>query len=260
MTNDKQPGLTEVQYWDEYWAGYNLPSLVAYSRNHGHNQILDALTRFIDSTCGIKILEIGGAPGQYLAFMLTKFAAAGYVIDFSSVGIEATRRNFEMLNLPVNVIHADIFDNTIKGEYDVVFSLGFIEHFHDVESVVAQHIRLAKPGGLVIVGCPNLRGVNEWFLKRLAPEMLATHNLNMMDPALWDAFERKHGLEVLLKKYVGGFEPAVFNRIERRTPKTLVLKALATAMTFAFRPKFFKRTSSPKLSQYILAVYRTPYQ
>lgn len=257
MNNEQETGLTEVQYWDEYWEGCELPAIVTYSRNHGHNQILDSLTQFIDANHDREILEIGGAPGQYLAFLVKKYSAAGYVIDYSSVGVKATRRNFQELGLPVNVLHADVFDNAVEGNYDIVFSLGFIEHFHDVESVIAQHVRLARPGGLVIVGCPNLRGVYEWFLKRLAPEMLATHNLATMDPDSWTAFETKYKLEVLSKKYVGGFEPGVFNRIEKRTPKTLILKALAVVITLIFRPKYLKRTSSPRFSQYIIAVYRT---
>ena len=44
--------------------------------------------------------------------------------------------------------------------FDVVMSRGFIEHFDEPSSVVDRHLDLLKPGGLLVVSIPNLRGVN----------------------------------------------------------------------------------------------------
>jgi SAM-dependent methyltransferase len=251
--------FTSQTFWDDYWKGTKLPAEVKWSRDHGHNEILKAFTRFMPRDPSATALEIGGAPGAYLAFLVREKGYHAHVLDYSAVGCAATRRNFELLSLPVTVTQGDLFDDALRiGPFDVVYSLGFIEHFSDLSSVMARHVRLTKPGGLVVVGCPNFTGVNGWFLERLAPDLLGKHNTAMMDPDTWAAFERSLGLEVLWKGHVGGFEPSVFNRWERRSARKAPLRAAAWALTRACRFKPFKLINAPQFSHYVLAAYRTP--
>lgn len=260
MTQPSPPDrFTSQSFWDDYWNGAQLPAEVRWSRDHGHNEILKGLTRFLPPSRAASALEIGGAPGAYLAFLVREFGYRAHVLDYSPVGCAATERNFGLLGLPVTVTRGDLFDDSLKlGPFDVVYSLGFIEHFKDVAGVMTRHVKLTKPGGLVVVGCPNFTGVNAWFLERLAPDLLSKHNTEMMNPEGWSSFERQLGLEVLWKGYLGGFEPSVFNRWEQPSLKHLPLRAAAATMTRLFRFRPFKLVNAPVFSHYILAVYRTP--
>jgi SAM-dependent methyltransferase len=258
MSNEVKERFTEREFWDDYWRGTRLPAAVEWTSNAGHNEILKVLTREL-KTRGLKTLEVGGAPGQYLAFLVKEFGAEGHVLDYSPIGCAATRRNFELLKLPVTVHEGDLFsDATDPGRFDVVYSLGFIEHFGDLTGVMERHVRLTRPGGLVIVGCPNFRGINGWFLSRLAPELLSKHNTEMMDPAGWTRFEEELGLKVLFRGCIGGFEPGIFNRWEKPSVRHAPLKAAAGLMQRAFRWKPFKLVNDVRFSQYSMAVYRVP--
>lgn len=267
-TEQTKERFTEREFWDDYWRGMRLPASVGWSTNVGHNEILKLLTREL-KTRGLKTLEVGGAPGQYLAFLVKEFGAEGHVLDYSPIGCAATRRNFELLGLPVTVHEGDFFSDAISPagspadvlqprQFDVVYSLGFIEHFGDLTSVMERHVRLTKPGGLVIVGCPNFRGINGWFLSRLAPELLSKHNTQMMDPADWVTFEQKLGLTPLFRGCIAGFEPGIFNRWEKPSVRHAPLKLAAAVMQRAFRWKPFKLVNDVRFSQYSMAVYRVP--
>jgi 2-polyprenyl-3-methyl-5-hydroxy-6-metoxy-1,4-benzoquinol methylase len=50
-------------------------------------------------------------------------------------------------------------------------SWGLIEHFTDTESVISAHVNLLKPGGILIVSIPNLRGFNRWQVERWAADL-----------------------------------------------------------------------------------------
>ena len=45
-------------------------------------------------------------------------------------------------------------DGTHGGRYDLVYSIGLLEHFPDKSEILAAHIRLAKPGGLILIYVP----------------------------------------------------------------------------------------------------------
>ncbi|MEO8665164.1 MAG: hypothetical protein ABI462_06685 [Ignavibacteria bacterium] len=53
-------------------------------------------------------------------------------------------------------------------------------------------------------------GEYKFFLKRLAPELLALHNLDTMNISLWKNFAKKFDLDLLYCGYCGGFEPNFF--------------------------------------------------
>ena len=101
-----------------------------------------------------------------------------------------------------------------------MYSLGLIEHFADRHPIVENHARLVRPGGYLVLGVPNFRGLTGWFMRTLAPSTYATHEIGAMDLDGWREFEEALQLRVLWKDYVGGFEPSVFARREDTRPRT----------------------------------------
>lgn len=257
--HDSQRRFTELGYWDDYWKGARLPKRVERGHSASLDEILSALTRWVPTAPGSRALEVGGAPGAYLSFLMVDSGVQGSILDYSPIGCAASERNFELQDLEVEVHQGDLFSDDLDiGRYDLVYSLGFIEHFGDLTDVMRRHVQLARPGGIVIVGCPNLRGINQWFLKRLAPELLATHNTDMMDPDTWVGFEQALGLEVLQRGQVGGFEPSVFNKVELDTRAARFWRIVARGLSLLARPGFFKRHNAWWFSHYVMAAYRVP--
>ncbi|MGH8321813.1 MAG: class I SAM-dependent methyltransferase [Gammaproteobacteria bacterium] len=143
------------------------------------------LPRFLKDRAGQSVVEIGSAPGDFLVAVHQRFGLIPYGIEYSPVGAELNRRAFENSGLdPDHVIEADVLAPEAHTQYreffDVVVSRGFIEHFTDPAEVIARHLSLLKPRGLLIVGIPNLRGMNRLLSLIFDRQVVAMHNLNIM--------------------------------------------------------------------------------
>jgi SAM-dependent methyltransferase len=251
--------LTDTAYWDDFWRTTTLPVEITKESNLYTTAITDALDHYLPVGRDLSALEVGGAPAQYLAYLHRRFGYHVAALDSSPIGCSLTRRNFELLGIPGEVLERDLFsEGEISRRFDVVYSLGLIEHAADPESLVAlvgAHLRFVRPGGTLAVGCPNYLGVNRLLAARFAPEKLRTHNLQLMDCRAWSAFEREFQLETLFKGYVGGFEASLLSKGDA---------ALAVALRVLGRVlnrkslRLLRRLNSRAWSGYALGFYRVP--
>jgi len=259
MENQK---LTEKEYWDQYWQKYTLPLEVSKSiKNQFLIEILNTFDRYLPYDNKLSILEIGGSPGQYLAYMHKTFGYEISCLDFSSIGCTKTLENYELLKIKGKVYQIDLFSKELDLPlFDIVYSLGFIEHFSDTDLVIEKHLNLIKPGGMLFLGVPNFLGVNHLFLKRLAPQLLSKHNLTVMDLNNWSLFEKKFNLHTIFKGYIGGFQPSNFNRYEKMTVVNFLLLSFTRLLVFTFkrRLKRLRKFNSKLISGYMMGFYKKP--
>jgi glycosyltransferase involved in cell wall biosynthesis/SAM-dependent methyltransferase len=258
--SDSAPRTAEV-YWDRYWSSLKLPTEVQREPGNVYgNAILDVFERHLPADSSLTAAELGGAPGQYLAFLHKTLGFHVTCIDYSSIGCQKTRENFRLLGIDGATIKMDIFDLAAETpQFDVVYSLGLIEHFEDRVAVVSRHVRLIRPGGYLVLGVPNLRGLHGWFFKRLRPRSYATHSIGAMDLRSWRSFEDAMRLNVLFKNYVGGFEPRVFRTRQELDSRNVVWYGVALLLDLAVRTILspIRRINGPRVSGYAMAVYRT---
>jgi SAM-dependent methyltransferase len=252
--------LVGSEYWDQYWSALTLPREYRHTPRALYlNAILDVFDRWLPTDPNLTAAEIGGAPGQYLAYLHRSYGYGVTCVDFSATGCKKTVDNFRLLRIPGEVIEADITaDVGDLPTFDVVYSLGLIEHFADRARIVENHARLVRPGGYLVLGVPNFRGLTGWFMRTLAPITYATHEIDAMNLDGWSEFEDALRLRMLWKDYVGGFEPSVFARREDKRPRTLLPYLLARALKalLSRRLGFLRRINGPRWSAYAMAVYR----
>jgi SAM-dependent methyltransferase len=253
---------TEESFWDRYWLrNLRLPAEVRRVPGDVYgNSILDVFDR-LPNDPSLSIAEIGGAPGQYLAYLHKRRGYAVTCIDYSPIGCQKTRENFELLGIDGSVIQADVFDNEVQmPRFDAVYSMGLIEHFNDPGPIVQRHARLVKPGGYLVLGVPNLQGIHGWFFRRLRPRMYATHVIDTMDLDTWRRFEDDLALRTVYKNYIGGFEPRVFRTRQEIARTNLHWYVLAVWMEVVVHSVlgFVRRFDGPLMSGWAMAVYQVP--
>jgi SAM-dependent methyltransferase len=252
---------TGTDFWNAYWEDVELPVEVARPTTVHETAILDVLDLYLPDNATATVAEVGGAPGAYLAYLRRRHGFRVASIDYSAVGCAKTVENFRLLNISGEVYEADIFDDAASlPTFDAVYSLGLIEHFSDFGRVVGRHVRLVRPGGKLLIGVPNLRGLHGWFLRRLAPTLYATHEIAAMDLDAWAEFEKALDLEVLFKGYIGGFEPRIFRRMERPTVINRLVHAGAVGVHAVVHHGLpaVRRINGPRASGYAIAAYRVP--
>lgn len=153
--------LTDKEFWDNYWGSISIPQIVSSDVSFERGLIQSFRKNLGRNYIGKEILEIGCAPGKWLAFYANELGMIPSGIDYSSSGIDATRRNLKMLGVKFkNLDDKDFFAAEPDYQYDVVVSLGFIEHFDNPLNVIDLHLKWLKPGGKLIIGVPNFRGIN----------------------------------------------------------------------------------------------------
>lgn len=251
--------LTEATFWEDYWASCKLPNVV--DQGFSYDRCLSRELRNILAGRRGEVLEIGCAPGRWLAFLATELGLRPSGIEYSKTGMEATKRNLSMLGIACGEIWSgDFFQIPPRRTFDVVLSLGFIEHFDDVSPVIDRHLRWLKPGGLLVLGVPNFLGVYRVIQDVLDPSLLEKHNLQIMTPEFFRALAVERGLSLKHLSYLGSFEPSlpIGPAGWRVTPQVFATKALLRIARLLRRPRFFDGINHPYFSSYLLAAYEAP--
>jgi 2-polyprenyl-3-methyl-5-hydroxy-6-metoxy-1,4-benzoquinol methylase len=131
---------------------------------------------------GDEVLEIGCAPGKYLLWCTKVAGAKASGVEYAPKSFEATKRLFEKSGDAIDLRLEDIFETTFRSNFNVVYSLGLIEHFEgeQLKQLVHKHVELLKPGGVAVIVIPNFRGWYGAILSRFNKPIYDAHNINLM--------------------------------------------------------------------------------
>lgn len=252
--------LTEVKFWENYWENCQLPSEV--DESFSFDRCLASAIKENTPTLSGEILEVGCAPGKWLAFMAKEFDLKPSGVEYSDAGMKATLENFRLLGLTSETIFiGDFFRMQAPRQFDVVMSFGFIEHFVDVDKVIDAHLQWLKPGGVLILGVPNFRGLYAPIQRVLDKGILDKHNLDIMNLDYFKCLETRLPLKPVYIEYVGSFEPTLFIAGYRfGNPLQIIVRAGLWLARRVRRWRWFDQFNHPFYSGYILAIYRKTAQ
>ena len=172
---------TDQTHWDDIWS--NKPSMrLPTGIFVGTANICRLLKSYVSP--GMRVLEIGCAPGKMLAWVAKVLQARVSGVDYSGYGINTAKELFDKLGISGDLRCEDIFETSFKeGSFDCVISCGVIEHFNNPKQLVDIHVRLVKPGGKAVIIIPNYGGVYGRLQQYFDPENLTLHNLDIMTPS-----------------------------------------------------------------------------
>ncbi len=151
MERSLKPAQTD---WNSYYARpYRTASL---TRKHTSSVLVDLMRR--NNGTRASILEFGGANSCFIDQILEEVKPARYdVIDSNQLGLDLLKSRYCRDNR-VSVSLGDVLSgSTPERLYDIVFSVGLIEHFDPAGTAraVAAHFRYLRPGGTAIVTFPT---------------------------------------------------------------------------------------------------------
>lgn len=115
-----------------------------------------------------RVLEIGVGPGYIPSQLARLKACRAFGVDPLESAMSAAKAIAERAGIEIHLVRGVGQSLPFReNAFDVVFSLGVIEHFPVEQSrlMVAEHARVCKIGGLVLVGIPNLFNVVHTMIK-----------------------------------------------------------------------------------------------
>jgi len=147
---------------------------------------------------GKVVLDAGCGTGE-LPYLIAKKGAKRVIgVDYSQQAIDVAKEIYRLPNL--EYVCGDIAD--IKGTFDVITTLGTIEHLDDPLSVLRKlKLMLAKKGSLIVT-CPNWvnpRGYMLLMLKYLFDAKITLADIHFMTPLEFEAWAKKLRMKLTWK-------------------------------------------------------------
>jgi cyclopropane fatty-acyl-phospholipid synthase-like methyltransferase len=185
--------------WDGY---YSRPYKAASLTRRYTASVLVGLMRAEGLRLGrpLSILEIGGANSCFIDRIVGDLAPGRYdVMDSNELGLDLLRRRLDNGRIAATAVAAakgDVLDPTFERSYDVVYSVGLIEHFspENTAKAVASHFGALASGGLAVITFPTPTFLYK-VVRRLA-ELMGLWIFHDERPILLDEFAaaaRDHG-------------------------------------------------------------------
>jgi SAM-dependent methyltransferase len=135
---------------------------------------------------GKRVLDAGCGGGHHAA-LVSKVAREVVALDLNTT--EACRARLEACP-NVNVRHGDLATVTaaeLGGAFDVVYSVGVLQHTHDPDRSFANLVTLVKPGGRLIVWVYSVEGnsVARWLVEPIRKAFLRFLPTNVLWALSW---------------------------------------------------------------------------
>lgn len=141
--------------WKKYYE--NPGRISSVTRSFSNKELLTKFSTYIKKP-SYKVCEIGGANSCFIKFLCKNLPISKYhIIDLESYGLSLL--NNIQVNSKLTWEKKDILDDDHRNfeKFDVVFSVGLIEHFSTKDTAIAieNHFKKCAPEGLVILTFPT---------------------------------------------------------------------------------------------------------
>jgi 2-polyprenyl-6-hydroxyphenyl methylase/3-demethylubiquinone-9 3-methyltransferase len=154
---------------------------------------------------GMCVLELGCGRSPWLPLLARRHGCRVAGIDLETHAAELARANLAGAGADGEIHRGDAFAlsrrDGLRAGFDLVYSMGLLEHCADPAARVADAALYLKAGGRILTTVPNLQGIN-WLLQRLGSlETLRAHVVHTAR-SLARAHERA-GFRTIASGYVG---------------------------------------------------------
>jgi ubiquinone/menaquinone biosynthesis C-methylase UbiE len=131
-----------------HWTKFEVENQIQLAFRNHWTLFSEIMKEEKDYNGGKRVLEVGCGRGSLSCY----FSEAGFdcnLIDLSESVLEIAQKIFEKNNLKAKFIvgdanNLDIADNS----FDVIYSIGLLEHFEDIEKPLKEQIRVLDKGGV----------------------------------------------------------------------------------------------------------------
>lgn len=195
--------LTDRNFWISFWESKK-DLIFDIKPDYVFGDLLAELIRKNNIKSAV---ELGGFPGSYSIYLKKYYDLDTTLFDYfiHPEIIEQLLKKNRLQKGDIQIIEGDLFSYEPEPSFDLVLSLGLIEHFKDMNDIIGRHLKFLKPGGTLFIAIPNFKSINGWVQKQFDKENYDKHNIDCMDPALLLGVAYELGLTNIRSGYYGKF-------------------------------------------------------
>lgn len=241
---------TTEDLWNKSWKEYRIPRRVNKrigATERKHDNLFKTVLKKKESNQ--KALEIGCGPATWLIWLNKEFGYEIHGVDCSKIACKIAEENLKLQKVKGTILHEDIFEASLEEEsFDLVYSMGAIEHFEDPTEIIDKHVKLLKKGGRLFIEIPNFRrhSLDFLFVKlfKHEKELLSTHNISLMELTNLKSYFEIEGrnLKIKLLDYFGpiNIRMVPWGRLEKTKVRYLlfILNLIIGYLTFYLKSKY----------------------
>jgi 2-polyprenyl-3-methyl-5-hydroxy-6-metoxy-1,4-benzoquinol methylase len=178
-----------------YWNQYIFPASEAVRRERimvpRVDQVLALCEKF--GIAPQSLLEVGAGFGSFCEELKSRnvFERVAAIEPTPNLAATCRAKGIETIELPIEQVEFSAADR-----FDVVVSFEVVEHLFCPRDFVAHIGRVLRPGGLLILSCPNGQGFDVQTLKAVSDTVDHEH-LNYFNPASLSGLLERTGYEVI---------------------------------------------------------------
>lgn len=194
------------EYWDTNWASQATRFVDPRAKgltNAVNERLHRLLSKVLSGTQTQKqrLLEVGCANSSWLPYFALHYGFDVTGLDYSPQGCEQERELLSVAGVEGEVVCADLYapPSSLESAFDVVFSLGVVEHFTDTAACVRALSAFLRPGGMLITVIPNMSG-SVGLLQRLCDRAVYENHVPLSADELRCAHEAA-SLSVMESRY-----------------------------------------------------------
>jgi len=177
-------------------------------------ELVVELKRWIPRREETTVLEVGCSNGRWLRWLEREYGAQIIGVDTNPVGAQMVE-NFVL----ADGLHLPFGD----GTFDVVFSMGLVEHFAKAalrRKLIEEHVRVTKPRvGIVWLEHPNMNISFSWLWTKLHYDRRLGYRHYRITHLETKEHFRNLGVEILAARFIGWFLPQLVKVVTRKLHK-----------------------------------------
>lgn len=165
---------------------------VRYGKAFRTEAAMKALSRHARFNGDIALLDVGSNRGSFVKAFLDAAPSARVLALEPDERVADSCKDLERTDLIVSRIEDAALET---GRFDIVHSCHTIEHLAHPQDVLADHWRVLKPGGLLVLDAPNIAildesdMIEEWFIDKHLYHFSARTLIRMVRAAGFDIVE-----------------------------------------------------------------------
>ena len=154
-----EEGIQGKQF-EGYWSSRKESNYTHWTRDEVSNQVQLAFRNHWEILCqfmeaelysgGRRVLEVGSGRGSLSMY----FADAGFdctLLDISPYVLASAKNLFAQNRLTAKFVEGDVMALPFApGSFDLIFSIGLLEHITNYQATVKEQARVLAPGGLLV--------------------------------------------------------------------------------------------------------------
>ncbi len=246
--------IASVGHWESVWK--NTEFVHGFSTWNYYDFRLSRIFQSLVSPAS-KVIEIGCGGSRWLGYFDRVLRCETWGIDYSPEGLRlAGQSNADRRNL--HLVAGDFFDSSrLPSEhFDLVYSLGFVEHFSDTSVATRRISEILRPGGKIMTLIPNFVGAYGRIQRFVNLETFEKHVV--LNPSELDAAHTRVGLRPWIPAhYFGCFGPGVVDYGRWQRLILPLIKVTQHSTCWSLHSLHLDRESR-FASPYIVGVYEKP--